>query len=77
MVGHREGGNGKATGTDDAADGGNREETSPRRIDGRSYATLRINLSHDLPHSLGQARRGVDSTAAGRLFFKLEKRNTR
>jgi hypothetical protein len=43
----------------------------------RAYANLRINLSHDQPHSLGQACRSVFSTAAGRLFFKLEKRNTR
>jgi hypothetical protein len=42
------------------------------RIGGRSCAILRINLSHETPHSLGQARRGVISTAAGRLMFKLE-----
>jgi hypothetical protein len=29
-----------------------------------SCGTLRINLSHDLPHSLGQACRGVPSTVA-------------
>jgi hypothetical protein len=29
--------------------------------------------SHDLPHSLGQACRGVASTSAGRLFFKPKK----
>lgn len=48
--------------------------------EGRAYASifrehrcaiLRNNLSHDLPHSLGQARRGVFSTVAGRLFSKL------
>jgi hypothetical protein len=38
---------------------------------------LGINLSHDLPHDLGQARLGFATTAAGRLFFKLEKGKTK
>jgi hypothetical protein len=38
----------------------------------RGCAINGTNLSHDLPHSLGQARLGVISTAAGRLFFKPE-----
>jgi hypothetical protein len=48
--------------------GGDVQRTSAVRW--HSCAILRINLSHDLPHSLGQACRGVDTTAAGRLFFK-------
>jgi hypothetical protein len=32
-----------------------------------------VNLSHETPHSLGQACRGVRSTTAGRLIFKLGK----
>lgn len=42
------------------------------RFDGHICVTLRINLSHDIPHSLGQARHGVGRTAAGRLIFKPE-----
>jgi len=61
----------KTAGANNAADGGNSEEPAPRRY-GHRYAILSTNLSHDLPHSLGQACRGVDSTAAGRLFFKPE-----
>jgi hypothetical protein len=55
---------------------GLRKEMPPCRNDWHSHGILRINLSHDLPHSLGQACRGVGSTTAGRLFFKLEKRIT-
>jgi hypothetical protein len=43
-----------------------------RAFAGHSCGILRINLSQDLPHSLGQACHGATNTAAGRLVFKLE-----
>ena len=42
-----------------------------------SCGILRINLSHDLPHSLGQACRGGINTTAGRLIFKPENGKTK
>jgi hypothetical protein len=46
------------------------------RIGRACCAILRINQSHDLPHSLGQACRGVRTTLAGRLIFKQDKCST-
>lgn len=55
-IANRHGDRGEAADADDTGAGGDGDKAPPRRIDGRSYAILRINLSHDLPHSLGQAR---------------------
>jgi hypothetical protein len=51
-------------------------ETTSRRGDGQSCGILRINPSHDLPQGLGEARHGVSTTPANRLFFKPEKGKT-